>query len=37
VARFPQAHRPTMQVVPGFDHACCWVQQWPTLAMQAFP
>jgi pimeloyl-ACP methyl ester carboxylesterase len=37
VARFPQAHRPAMQVVPGFDHACCWVQQWPTLAMQAFP
>jgi dienelactone hydrolase len=30
-ARFPPAERPSVTVVPGFDHHCCWVQQWPTL------
>jgi dienelactone hydrolase len=30
-ARFPPDRRPALHIVPGFDHHCCWVQQWPTL------
>lgn len=37
VERFPPTHRPSMQVIAEFDHACCWVKQWPILSAQAFP
>ena len=30
-ARFPASARPAIQVVPGANHHCCWVEQWPTL------
>ncbi|TCS37988.1 hypothetical protein EDC30_103280 [Paucimonas lemoignei] len=36
-ARFPQARRPAIRSVDGFSHTCCWVEQWPVLALQAFP
>ncbi len=29
--RFPVSYRPLVQVQPGFDHQCCWVEQWPRL------
>jgi dienelactone hydrolase len=28
-ARFPPGKRPTIVVVPEFDHHCCWVDRWP--------
>jgi len=28
LARFPPQHRPAMQVINGFDHTCCWAEQW---------
>lgn len=31
LARFPPGHRPEMQIIPGFDHTCCWVEQWPDI------
>ena len=31
VARFPADKRPAVRVIEGFDHACCWVEQWPML------
>lgn len=31
VARFPTDKRPPVRVIEGFDHACCWVEQWPQL------
>lgn len=37
IDRFPAGHRPVMQVLPGVDHACCWVAQWPALARQVLP
>jgi dienelactone hydrolase len=30
-ALFPERERPTVTVVPDFDHHCCWVEQWPLL------
>lgn len=30
-ARFPPDRRPALRIVAGFDHHCCWVQQWPEL------
>jgi hypothetical protein len=30
-ALFPERERPSVRVVPGFDHRCCWVEQWPLL------
>lgn len=33
-ARFPSGHRPAIRVVPGADHGCCWVEQWPGLLSQ---
>lgn len=30
-ARFPEGQRPQFRVIEGFDHACCWVEQWPEL------
>lgn len=29
--RFPADHRPVVLVEPGFDHHCCWVENWPRL------
>ena len=29
--RFPDDKRPAVKVINGFDHHCCWVQQWPAL------
>lgn len=26
---------PTLIVVPGFDHVCCWAERWPELLKQA--
>ncbi|WP_317203283.1 alpha/beta hydrolase [Janthinobacterium sp.] len=36
LARFPAARRPHLQVVAGFDHSCCWAEQWPALSAPAF-
>lgn len=35
--KFPPERRPLVQIEPGFDHHCCWVEQWPAiwLRMQA--
>jgi dienelactone hydrolase len=30
-ALFPENEHLSVTVVPGFDHHCCWVQQWPSL------
>ena len=27
--RFPIGHQPEVVIVPGFDHQCCWVRDWP--------
>lgn len=27
-AHFPQKHRPTIKILPDFDHHCCWVKSW---------
>lgn len=29
--RFPATKKPNMNVVPGFDHACCWARDWMSL------
>lgn len=31
IARFPADKRPQLRIIKGFDHACCWVEQWPQL------
>jgi dienelactone hydrolase len=28
---FPARQRPLVIVEPGFDHQCCWVEQWPAI------
>lgn len=30
-AGFPPDTRPVVRVVPGFDHRCCWAEEWPRL------
>lgn len=30
-ARFPEARRPRIVVIPDFDHVCCWAERWPVL------
>lgn len=30
-SRFPPERRPVVEVVPGFDHRCCWAEAWPEL------
>jgi len=30
-SRFPRNIKPKVMTVPKFDHACCWVEQWPDL------
>lgn len=37
IARFPPEKRPAMRVIQGFDHACCWVEQWPELSLSIMP
>lgn len=29
--RFPATQRPVVRVEAGFDHRCCWAEQWPRL------
>lgn len=29
--RFPKDAKLTIKVIPGFDHFCCWAEEWPTL------
>ncbi len=29
--RFPAAKKPKINVVPGFNHACCWAKDWMSL------
>lgn len=35
VNRYSEQTRPTIQIVPGFDHHCCWAEQWPRLWRKA--
>lgn len=28
---FPADRRPEIRIIPGFDHICCWAEQWPEL------
>lgn len=30
-AHFPESAPIQIHVIPGFDHHCCWVEQWPAL------
>ena len=30
-AKFPSALRPSIIVIPNFDHHCCWEENWPNL------
>lgn len=30
--RFPHNLRPKVKVIKDFNHACCWVEQWPALS-----
>jgi predicted esterase len=30
-ARFPAAKRPQIIEIPGYQHNCCWVENWPEL------
>ncbi len=36
-ARFPARQRPTIRVVPGADHGCCWAELWPGLLSPGSP
>lgn len=31
VQRFPATNKPKINVVPGFDHTCCWARDWMSL------
>jgi hypothetical protein len=31
VQRFPAAKKPKINVVPGFNHTCCWARDWMSL------
>lgn len=33
-SRFPADHRPKVILIPGFDHHCCWAEQWPEIFNQ---
>ncbi len=35
--RFPAGSRPVVKVEPGFDHHCCWAEQWSRLYAQTHP
>ena len=30
-ARFPRGSPIRIETIPGFDHHCCWAEQWPAL------
>lgn len=30
-SRFPPSDRPEIRTIGGFDHVCCWAEQWPRL------
>lgn len=30
-SRLPPTERPPFKIIPDFDHACCWVEQWRDL------
>jgi pimeloyl-ACP methyl ester carboxylesterase len=30
-SRFPKNKNPEVIIIPQFDHACCWLDAWPTL------
>jgi len=32
--RFPAGQRPVVLIKPGFDHRCCWAEQWPHLWLE---
>lgn len=32
--RFPADRRPVVRIEPEFDHACCWVENWPRLMQE---
>lgn len=34
LARFPPQRRPEIQVIKGFDHTCCWADQWSEFSLQ---
>ncbi len=34
---FPAGKRPETRVLPDFNHACCWLEQWPALMDEAMP
>jgi hypothetical protein len=36
-AGFSPAAEITVRIVPGFDHHCCWRQQWPALMQEIGP
>lgn len=36
IQRYPAAYRPTLINIPDNGHVCCWADQWPQLATQAF-
>ena len=31
LSRFPSGAKPESRLIPGFDHVCCWVEDWPEL------
>jgi pimeloyl-ACP methyl ester carboxylesterase len=33
--RFTPRQRPTVTVMPGFDHRCCWVENWASIWQQS--
>ena len=33
--RFPARQRPAVVVVPGYDHRCCWAENWPEIWQQS--
>jgi hypothetical protein len=33
--RFPEGMRPIVMIEPGFDHQCCWVNNWHELWRKA--
>ncbi len=34
-ARFPPGRRPSVVEIPGFDHSCCWAENWRGLRARA--
>jgi hypothetical protein len=34
VQHFPAGAKPGMRIIDGFDHHCCWAEQWPALMQE---